>query len=372
MLYVDTPTSNDISLLNAVRADACVSIYLPTTPLTKNIGASRIALGNLVKEAIAQLQAIGFDKRRSASLEEGLSMLAADDAFWRIQANSLAIFATPDKVITFRLANKLSQMVEVSDRFHLKPLLRAVSFPHEAFILALSEHGVRLIEVFSDMPPVKVKVPGLPKDAAHFHNKATLNDRSPVGRIIGAEGQRVRHLQYMRAVDAALRPVLSGRDTPLILAAVDPLAALYPAVNSYGRLLPHVIKQSPDQMKDGELARLAVPILDEAYAAEVADVRTQFDTRAGQGRTATDLTDVARAATFGAVDILLVDIDEVVPGTVDDKGVVTLASAESATTYGVVDEIAGRVLNSGGRVLAVRRAEVPGGNGVAAILRYPV
>jgi hypothetical protein len=372
MLYVDTPTAKDIANLNAVRADACVSIYLPTTPLTQDIGASRIALGNLVKQALAQLDDIKFDKSRRALLEDGFAMLAEDDEFWRVQANSLAIFATPDKLITFRLANKLKQMVEVSDRFHLKPLLRAVAFPHEAFILALSENQVRLIQVFSDMPPAEIKVPGLPKDAASYHHKASLNERSASGRIHGAEGQRVRHLQYLRAIDAALRPVLAGRDTPLILAAVDPLASLYGSVHTYPHLLPDIIRQSPDHIKDSELARLAIPILDAAYTAQLAELHRLYETRSKQGRTATDLTDAARAATFGAVDTLFVDIDEVVPGTIDDNGVITLADHDSATTYGVVDEIAGRVLNSGGRVLAVRRPEIPGGNSLAAILRYPV
>jgi hypothetical protein len=37
-----------------------------------------------------------------------------------------------------------------------------------------------------------------------------------------------------------------------------------------------------------------------------------------------------------------------------------------------VDEIARRVLLSAGRVLAVRRDDVPGGGAVAAILRYAV
>ena len=39
-------------------------------------------------------------------------------------------------------------------------------------------------------------------------------------------------------------------------------------------------------------------------------------------------------------------------------------------TYGVVDEIARRVLLHGGQVLAVRAEDVPGGGPLAAILRY--
>ena len=164
--------------------------------------------------------------------------------------------------------------------------------------------------------------------------------------------------------------MLSGRSTPLILAGVDPLASLYRTVNSYPHLLPIGITVSPDDIKDDELARLTVPALDAAHNEQIRKAKELFENCSGQGRTATDLTDVARAATFGAVELLFADIDEVIPGTIDQSGVVTLAGAASARTYGVVDEIAARVLASGGRVMAIRRADISCSSGLAAILRY--
>ena len=81
----------------------------------------------------------------------------------------------------------------------------------------------------------------------------------------------------------------------------------------------------------------------------------------------------ARAATYGAIETLLVDMDAVVPGTIDDQtGSITFAAAAGATTYGVVDEIAGRALAGGARVLGVRKADLPGSGKLAAILRYPI
>ena len=56
MLYVDVPTRTEFKALTEARADACVSIYLATTPITQNSDASRIALGNLAKEARQQLR----------------------------------------------------------------------------------------------------------------------------------------------------------------------------------------------------------------------------------------------------------------------------------------------------------------------------
>jgi hypothetical protein len=61
------------------------------------------------------------------------------------------------------------------------------------------------------------------------------------------------------------------------------------------------------------------------------------------------------------------------PGSIDDAdGALTLDETDDAVNYGVVDEIARRVLLARGRVLAVRRDDIPGGGSAAAILRYPV
>lgn len=373
MLYVDTPTLPEFKSLNAKRADACVSIYLPTTPVTQEIEKARIKLGNMVKEAVDQLEASGFDKRRLASLGEQFDDLLDDDDFWRTQANSLAILATPDSIRTYRLANALTQNVEVSDRFHLKPLLRAITFPHSAFVLALSENDVRLIEVFADLPPQVVRVPDLPKDAASALGRSTINDRSAKRRITGSEGQKVRLTQYARMVDSAIRPVLSGRDTPLIVAATEPLASIFRSVNSYGSLLPDTITATNDRSTEAEIAAAAVPVLDASYEAELKDFREKFEARTSDGRSTTDISDAARAATFGAIETIIVDIDEVVHGTIDeDSGVVSFSDEENASNYGVVDEIMGRALNSGARVIGARKDDIPGGKSLAATLRYAV
>jgi hypothetical protein len=373
MLYVDIPTLPEFKALAIVRGDACVSIYLPTTPLPHDSAVSRTQLKTFGKAALDQLDEAGCDKRRQASIGEHLAELEEDDEFWRFQAHSLAVLLTPETMRTFRLPNRLTAMVEVSDRFHLKPLLRAITFPHEAFVLALSENAVRLVEVFADLPPQQVTVDELPKSAADAVRRASVNDRSPSRRIQGLEGQKVLLRQYCRRIDAALRPVLAGRNTPLILAATEPLASLYRHVNSYPGFTQETIATSPGRTSDADLAAEARPILDGIYARELQSMRDLFESRRRQGRATTDLSDAARAATFGAIGQLMVDIDEVIPGTVDEEdGRITFAEKVSPRTYGIVDEIAARALLSGASVLGVRKEDIPAGASLAAILRYPI
>jgi len=369
-LHTDIPTRADIERLLTRRTPWCVSIYLPTSSIPQEAQADRIELRNLVSAAVAQLEAAGAERRAVNEIREPLDELAEDDEFWAEQARSLAVFATPASVRTYRLPNRLESAVEVADRFYVKPLLRAVTFPQAAFVLALAAGAVRLVEVTPDGPPFTVDVPGLPSDAASAAGKASIADRAPARRLQGSEGQKVRLRQYARKVDQALRGVLTGLELPLILAATEPLASIYRSVSSYPHLVDTTLRGNPEERTDQQLADEARAVLDAMYAREAADIRDRFALLASQGRASADVATVARAATQGAVDTLLVDIDEKLPGYVDeDTGAVTFAD-DDAASYGVVDEVARRVLLAGGRVLALRRPDVPGGGALAAILRY--
>ena len=365
-LHTDIPTGKELERLLTATADHCVSIYLPTHRVTQETQQDRILLRDLTRQAVEQLEAAGADADAVSDIEAHLVHLAEGDAdedvddvdveeFWANQAESLAIFASPGRFETHRLPNHLNAMVEVSDRFHITPLLRAVTFPHAAWILALSAGAVRLLEVGPSGAPEEVRVEDMPKDAY----------QSSGNKVV-----RARESAYARKVDTALRAVLTGSDLPLILAASKPMASLYRSVNTYPHLVGEREHSNPETSTDAELADAARAILDEVYAEQVAELAERFGDLSGQGRTATDASDLARLSTYGAVDTLLVDIDADVPGTIDDDGAVTLDDADDGVNYGVTDEIARRVLLASGTVLAVRADDIPGGGPMAALLRY--
>ena len=73
------------------------------------------------------------------------------------------------------------------------------------------------------------------------------------------------------------------------------------------------------------------------------------------------------------MELLLVDIDQVIPGTVDETdGAMSTVSTPNAVSYDVIDEIAGRAIITGAKFLAVRRRDIPERAPLAAILRYPL
>ena len=372
MLHIDLPTRADILALSETRAHPAVTLYLATTPLTQAAQADRIALKNLLAEAVAQLAAADTPKRAIWPIEAAVAEIADDDGFWAHQANSLGVFLTPDSVRSFRLPSKLHSSVHVSDRFHLKPLLRAVTFPHEAYVLAIGAGALRLIEVTADLPPRKVAVPGLPRDMGDAIGRRSHVAKDKEGRSGEQTSEVALFTRYAREVDAALRPVLSGHESPLIVAATEPMASIYRAVSSYPHTAAEVISGSADHTPDHEVAAAARAVLDRIHAGQIEGMKALYAERLAQGRATTDIAQAARAATFGAVEMLMVDMDETIPGMVDDDGAVSFAATDDAVAYGVVDEIAARALRAGARIVSARRADIPGGGALAAILRYAV
>lgn len=357
-LHTDIPTRTEIERLLDSSSDRCVSIYLPTHRVTQETARDRLVLRDLTRQAVEQLHSAGAAGDDVADIEENLLHLVEDDdEFWIDMADSLAIFASPGRFETHRLPNNLVATVEVSDRFHVMPLLRAVTFPHAAWVLALSQGANRLLEVGPSGPPREVSVSGMPKDAWHAG---------------GNKVHKAREAAYARKVDTALREVLTGSDLPLILVASQPMAALYRSVNTYPHLAAEREHGNPEATSDTELASAAREILDQVYAEQLREVSALFAERRSQGRSAVDLSDVARLASLGAVDTVMVDIDESIPGFVDELGSVTFDQSDDAFNYDVIDEIARRTLLARGRVLALRSSDIPDGGPVAAILRYAV
>jgi hypothetical protein len=391
MLHIDIPSLEEFKVLAQVKGETCVSLYLPTSPLGSGAKANRTAFNDLAKEALSQLKEAGIDKARVSAFEQQFDLLAGAepdvqdqdkvrkqqhakpdpvDSFWHYQANGLAVLVTSGATRTFRLPNSPKPLAEVADRFHLTPLIRAMTSPHDVYVLALSKESVRLVHAFANFPPERLQVPGLAANAEEATRRPSVHVRAPRGHLQNLEGEKVLLQQYVRKVEQAVYGVLAGRNTALVLAAAEPLASMFRSVNNYPGLVDEMIEGNPDQTTDVELEDAAFPILDRLYSRDLAAVIARYDELKPRLATA-DVSYAAHAATAGAIDQLLVDLDAVVPGLVSDvDGSVTYAASDDAETYSVVDEVARRALYSGARVMGARKEELPDRAPLIAILRY--
>lgn len=103
MLPVDIPSRSEIESLTQVRASAALTIYLPTSPLTQETQHDRLVFKNQIREGLEKLENAGAGADDLKAINEALEDISEDDEFWRFQAHSLAVSATPEKTITCRL-----------------------------------------------------------------------------------------------------------------------------------------------------------------------------------------------------------------------------------------------------------------------------
>ena len=352
MWHLDIPCSDELRSLVELPGPVA-SIYLPTTPVSPQARKDATVF-RILAEQVDQPE-----------ISEMLLDLVDDEPFWDSQAHGLGVIANADRMWIYRLPHQVDEVVQVGTQAKILPLIGAASVIGSCHVLVLSEGAARLIDVSADLPPQQVRVVDMPSDAASWAGKASIADRSHSGRLVGSEGKKVHLRSYARGVDDALRPLLHGDERPLVLVATAPINRIFRSICSYPHLLADGVEANAETWNDAEIAEAVRPVLESASQARAADLASLVSLRRGQKRVATDLADIAKAATAGAVDTLIVDRAANEGGSLDEAGNLVLEDGG----VNVVDVVAARVLAQGGRVLALDAAELPDGQSTA-LLRW--
>jgi len=354
------------------RKRGSISIYLPSTPVPSESEAVQLALKNVATEAVDELERMGIEHRRRTAIAGGVRELAFDREFWQHQGSGLAVFASDGELHSYRMPDPVKPVLSVNDRYEIGPLLRAVAFPRDGHALAITEGGVHLYELTAEQHPVELPLSGLPHDLHTVLEYTSTPDQADMPRPAGANGQKTEQQRYCRIVQSSVLERIGGSGSPLILCASRKLGPAYRAVNTYPQLLGKGIDAHPDSLSLPELGERSRALLDEHYGSQLRRWREEFGSYRSKGKATTRLPEVARAATAGAIAELLFDMEATAEGVIDEQGVIRRAEEPGPESYGIVDEIAARVLDSGGSVRAVRNRDLIDGSPVAAVLRYPL
>ena len=188
-MHTDIPTRSTVERLLSAR-DASASRSTCRRAPHQDARASRIELKNLCRRGA------GSSRRRAPTaagieaIREELDELVDDEEFWGSRRAASPCSPRRRALRTFRLPNRLPAVVEVADRSYVKPLLRAITFPQAAFVLALASGSVRLIEVLRDGPPFTVSVPGPPEGRGVRRPQGV--DHRPLAERRGSRARRGR------------------------------------------------------------------------------------------------------------------------------------------------------------------------------------
>jgi hypothetical protein len=191
------------------------------------------------------------------------------------------------------------------------------------------------------------------------------------GQGAGADDRKDNVLRFCQQVDRGLGPVLRGGSAPLVLAAVESVAAIYRQANTYRHLLDSLVRGNPEGVSVSELHARAWPMVESVMQGARAAAVARYHAARGTARATGDLVEALRAAADGRVDVLFVPVGVQRWGSLDDR---TRRAAQRESPQprdeDLLNVLAVRTVLSGGTVYAVRPDEMPDGQAVAALFRY--
>ncbi|MCB0088522.1 MAG: hypothetical protein KDE54_11465 [Caldilineaceae bacterium] len=393
------PIRKDIDYINKeilrelaeLTAPFCLSIYMPTHRRGSETEQGPIRLKNLLKEAEAQLTALGQRGPDSATLLEPLQALVDDRAFWQHQSHGLAIFYTSDYFETLRLPFEFEELVVVGEQAHIKPLLPLAVANGHFYLLALSQNQVRFWEgTRFQMGEIALKDTPSSLDEAMQHDEfeAQLQFHTGTGSS-GNGGRRAMFhghsdagdravvkeniKRFLNQVDNGVSNHIEPQTTPLVLAGVEEMRGLYGEVSQYDTLVEGGVDGNPDETSPQDLHKAAWPLVEPLFAQAQKDALDAYMHLAGNDdeRGAAQLEKVVAGAYFQRVDTLFVTPDSHQWGLFDaQKDTVQVHSEQQPGDIDLYNFALLHTLINGGSVFMLEPDQMPENQSMAAILRY--
>jgi Bacterial archaeo-eukaryotic release factor family 7 len=345
---------------------------MPTHPVGAEVRQDPIRFKNLIKEAEARLIDAGVQQNEAMELLQKAQKLDNPN-FWEEMGQGLAMFLSKDIFRYYSLPLDFQELVVVTDRFHVKPLLQLLNGDGRFYLLTLSQKDVKFFEG-TRYSINKVELQNLPQSldealqydetASEGQFRSATSTSSQPGQFHGhgsneRDNRQENILQFFHIINATLHEKLREEKVPLVLAGVDYLLPLYREANTYQHLIEEGItgNQKIDSLQ--ELHNQAWQIVEPYFQKSQEEVLQRYHELFGAN------------TYYQRVDSLLVGVGTQQWGLFDPSSeTIYLHEEEETGDEDLLDFVAAHTLLNGGTVYAVAPEEIPYSTTVAAIFRY--
>lgn len=375
-----TAFPDDLLLKNE---ESSISLYQPTHRHGPENQQDLIRFKNLIKKIEKSLS----EKHDTPTIEKRMKPFydfENDREFWQHAGEGLAMFASADECIVYRLQRPVDELAVVADSFHIKPLIRVFQSADRYHLLGLDQqefslfegtrYGIEQVELDEDISSTitdalgedyaekKVSVGGSgPRGAAMFHGSGSKKD------VIEKTTEKFFRIVDKEVLDHYSRPM----ELPVYLVALNEYHSTFQNLSHNPYLQKKGIKTDYTSMNLKELQSAAWEVLEPIYIEKTHALVDRFETKRAQDEGSDDIAQVARAATEGRISHVLIESDRLYPGKINlTTGELEDASIDHPEIDDVLDDIAELVFKQKGEVVVIPKERMPSDTGVAAIYRY--
>jgi hypothetical protein len=387
--HKDMPAYQRLQPLLRQHSNPCLSLYQPTYRQFPDSQQNRVRYRNLVRELKTALEQKhrGID---SGALLQPFERLTGDSGFWAHPQDGIAVFGTPEFWHVEKVQRRVPECVIVNDHLYLKPLVRIFQSDDTYQILALDREEIKLFQGNRNVLDEIVLAPSVPRTIEEAlgpevalqgvqskgdYGRAPARPGAPAGAMFHGHGgkmdePRLDMERFFRVVDRAITEAHSKPSTlPLILAALPEYHGLFQEVSHNPYLLEDGIQANALAMDVDALRGEAWRLMEPRYHARLQQLLDLYHAAQARALATDDLTHALEFAMDGRVGTLLVEAERRIPGYVDGR-MPRFAASDEPGGGDILDDLAERVLKTGGQVIAVPKGSMPTATGLAAAFRY--
>jgi hypothetical protein len=380
---METVTEHALRDLVFAKGEQYVSIYMPTNPLGREGMQDVLRLKNLVVAAEKQLIERGMRGVTAHSFLQPILALAQHDG-WNQRSGGLAVFRSDELFVSYKSAIVFKERLNVGSRFHVKQLLPAIGEPLEFFVLALSRNSVRLLQA-SSIGFRRLQPPGLPScieralnlqgadrgEQVHSGMRGDLGKESAVFHGQGGHRDTIKNeiVEYLRAIDNSIRPLLQAHAGPVILAGVEYELSMFREVSDYDHVADEQLHGAFDYVDDRALYEQALPLARRSADTKRRSAIAKYKRLTDTSEASDEIDEIVPAAYDGRIEYLLVDVRCELCGRYDPATRLLDLEIEAEPEADLVEDAVAQTIRHGGRVYAVRD-EFPNEKALRAMIRY--
>jgi Bacterial archaeo-eukaryotic release factor family 3 len=383
--HKNVPVFQRLQPLLGEHTPPCLSVYQPTYRAFPDSQQNRVQYRNLLKELKTAL-----DQRPGAAhheLLEPFERLVDDEAFWAHPQDGLAVFGAPGFFHVEKVQRPVPRLVVVNEHLFIKPLVRVFQSEDRYQVLALDRKEIKLYQgdryaldeivlapsvprTIDDALGPNVHVQGVDRTAPFAAGRGGQAAFAHHGHGSKLDETRIDIERFFRVIDRAITEAHSKPSgLPLILAALPEYHAHFREISHNALLLDESIALNADALTRDQLREAAWRIMEPRYHARLQQLLDAYHAAKARGLATDDLTHALEFATDGRVGTLLVESDRRIPGHVEGR-MPRLASADEPGVGDILDDLAERVLRTGGQAIVAPKGSMPTSTGLAAVFRY--
>lgn len=378
-------TTEDLNnLVSATPDSICVSIFMPTHRRGRAKKQDPIRLKNILTNAEETLKHSGMRLVDARRMLKPAAQLIDDASFWKQQSDGLVIYLSVNDMRVYRLPMRFSEMLFVSEQFHIKPLFPLITNDGHFYVLALSQKKVRLFmatkDRIDDITPNEM--PKNLKDAlGHDRTSKSIQTHSADGHgnheIVHGQGgqsadEKADLLRFFRMVDEQVMAMIGTEHAPLILASVDYLKPIYHGANTYSNLRKDVnLTGNPDRLSPKKIHSKAKKIIEPLFTAKLDAATEAYQAAANTSTASDEVEEIIPAAYMGKIDALFVTRGVQTWGNYSlQKNEVEVHSMPKSGDDDLLNVAVIETYTKGGRVYVLEEDDMPNHSEIAAVFRY--